>query len=244
MSTESQVSANRRNATKSTGPKTTVGKAVVAQNALKHGLLARQDVVMGEDPRQFDLHRTGILAELAPVGNLETLFAEQIVSLSWRLRRAGRLQNEVFDSLLARELRDSMLGFLDELTPKDEVRLRSDCKTDPTYAVGRMVAKDYHDARVLDRLQMYEQRIAGTLHRTLADLERFQLKRTEDGGHSPPYQTDSAKQSQLREVSSVKREVSSSDPALQTSNLTLHTCQQTPCGVTTNGHDSAEQSQF
>jgi hypothetical protein len=41
MATDAQVAANRLNAQESTGPRTTEGKAVVAQNAVKHGLLAR-----------------------------------------------------------------------------------------------------------------------------------------------------------------------------------------------------------
>ena len=117
MATAAQVSANRRNAGKSTGPKTTVGKAVVAQNALKHGLLARQDVVMGEDPQQFDLSRRQWLDEIAPVGNAETTLAERIAGLAWRLKRAERLQNELFDFLLTKELEDSMKLFDDELHP-------------------------------------------------------------------------------------------------------------------------------
>jgi hypothetical protein len=40
MTTEAQIAANRVNATKSTGPRTTAGKAVVALNGMKHGLLS------------------------------------------------------------------------------------------------------------------------------------------------------------------------------------------------------------
>ena len=43
-----QVAANRRNAQKSTGPKTANGKAVSKLNALKHGLLAQTVVVRGQ----------------------------------------------------------------------------------------------------------------------------------------------------------------------------------------------------
>ena len=182
MATEAQVSANRSNAAKSTGPKTTQGKAIVAQNAIKHGLLARQDVIAGEDTQEFDLHRGQFLDELAPAGKMETTFAEQIVSLSWRLRRAGRLQNEVFDYLLAKELKSSLSGFLDELSAKDEVRLRSNPDTDPTYAIGRMIAKDYLSAMVLDRLQMYERRIEHSLCRIIKELRTLRLGPRLKGG--------------------------------------------------------------
>ena len=43
-----QIEANRRNATKSTGPKTPQGKAVVARNALQHGLLSRGAALQDE----------------------------------------------------------------------------------------------------------------------------------------------------------------------------------------------------
>ncbi len=40
MASEAQISANRQNAEKSTGPRTDEGKAVASQNAVKHGLFA------------------------------------------------------------------------------------------------------------------------------------------------------------------------------------------------------------
>lgn len=48
MATEKQIQANRNNAKKSTGPRTEKGKARVSQNALKHGLLARDAILPGE----------------------------------------------------------------------------------------------------------------------------------------------------------------------------------------------------
>jgi hypothetical protein len=101
MTSEAQVLANRLNAQKSTGPRTTEGKAAVSQNAVKHGLSARLDVIKGEDQAEFDLHREAMLGELAPVGSMESMLAERVVSLSWRLKRVERIQNEVFDALLA-----------------------------------------------------------------------------------------------------------------------------------------------
>ena len=81
MATEAQVTANRLNATKSTGPCTAEGKAVVAQNAIKHGLLARQHVVLGEDPQQFEHDRRQWLEEFQPAGYAETKLVERIAGL-------------------------------------------------------------------------------------------------------------------------------------------------------------------
>jgi uncharacterized membrane protein len=47
-----RVEANRRNAAKSTGPKTSAGKAVVKYNAMTHGLLATEIALPDEDGRR------------------------------------------------------------------------------------------------------------------------------------------------------------------------------------------------
>ncbi len=82
MTTEAQLLANRINAQKSTGPRTPGGKATVAQNAVKHGLLAQEVVIKREDPGEFALYREEMLVELAPAGQIELMLAERIVGLS------------------------------------------------------------------------------------------------------------------------------------------------------------------
>jgi len=88
MTTERQAWANRLNASRSTGPRTPEGKARVALNARKHGLLSRESMVKGES--EVDLSDFGkrLRAQLAPAGELELLLANRIISNAWRLRRA------------------------------------------------------------------------------------------------------------------------------------------------------------
>ena len=63
MTTNAQIKANRNNAKKSTGPRTEQGKARVAKNALKHGLLARDTVLPGEDAADFDRQLSALEAD-------------------------------------------------------------------------------------------------------------------------------------------------------------------------------------
>ena len=95
MTTLAKIAANRRNASFSTGPRTAAGKMIVAGNAVKHGIFANLPVVPGENPYDWEVHRAGILASLAPVGLLEVTLAERAALLLWQLARLGRYQAAV-----------------------------------------------------------------------------------------------------------------------------------------------------
>ncbi len=72
------------------GPKTQQGKARVRLNAVRHGLCASSPVIDGvEQVEDWEAHRAALLKDLAPVGYLETLVAERIASLFWRLDRVA-----------------------------------------------------------------------------------------------------------------------------------------------------------
>ncbi len=68
--TPARLAANRRNALKSTGPKTAAGKRRVALNALSRDLcpqeLERQLRARGEDPREFRRLRRDLIAIFQP----------------------------------------------------------------------------------------------------------------------------------------------------------------------------------
>ncbi len=53
MTTAPQLSANRQNALASTGPKSPEGKAVVSQNAVRHGLTSTKFLLSNEEQPEF-----------------------------------------------------------------------------------------------------------------------------------------------------------------------------------------------
>jgi len=97
MTTERQKAANQANALHSTGPKTQSGKAVVRLNALRHGVLARDVVLPGEDATVFQDLLNQVHAEFSPVGPIEELLVDRLVKLMWRLCRLGRVETALFD---------------------------------------------------------------------------------------------------------------------------------------------------
>lgn len=90
--TPKQLAANRRNAAKSTGPRTHQGKAVSKLNALKHGILSKEVLVRGlsyqESQREFAALHQRFQDQLQPAGPVEEMLVDQIVTTHWRLRRA------------------------------------------------------------------------------------------------------------------------------------------------------------
>ena len=85
--------ANRANAQNSTGPRTPEGKARRAQNACKHGILARQVVVAdvdGAGVTEFEQLVTSLHAQFQPRDAIEHVLVDRIASCYWRLRRAQR----------------------------------------------------------------------------------------------------------------------------------------------------------
>ena len=176
MATEAQILANRRNAQKSTGPRTHQGKAVVSQNAIQHGLSAAQAIISSESQADFDLYRQQMLAELDPVSPMESMLAERVVTLSWRLKRVCRIQNQTIDALNARNTSGPLAKLTQSLFFKGRDLPQADPSESATHlALGRLAIKDFSHARVLDRLLMYERRIEHSLYKTILELQRLNL---------------------------------------------------------------------
>ncbi len=77
------------------GPATEEGKEVARWNAARHGIRSPAPVVPGIETREdWERHLAGILESLAPEGHLETMLAERVALLSWRLHRVVRYETE------------------------------------------------------------------------------------------------------------------------------------------------------
>src|SRR5262252_4504142 len=99
MTTDKQIEANRRNALKSTGPKTDEGKARSSMNALRHGLTAGQAVLPYENPDDYEKLREGMLESYAPENPAEQAVVEELANAYWRLMRLHRVENCYWDKL-------------------------------------------------------------------------------------------------------------------------------------------------
>ena len=80
--------ANRENARKSTGPKTSEGKSTAKRNSLKHGMRAVGLVLIpGDDEDAYHHRRTRWIEEQKPTSDVELYLLEDLVDASWLLDR-------------------------------------------------------------------------------------------------------------------------------------------------------------
>jgi hypothetical protein len=95
-SSPAKLAANRSNALRSTGPRTSAGKTRSSKNALRHGVYSVLPVVPGlEESEDWATHRAGILKSLAPEGTLEESLAERVALCLWRLNRVHRYETAI-----------------------------------------------------------------------------------------------------------------------------------------------------
>ena len=152
-----RVAANRRNAQRSTGPRTPEGKARSSLNAVRHGLCAAGVISSEESPEAFEAIRQQLAAEWRPASVLELAMVDQIAELLWRRRRVAAVE---VTALEATEIKTSV----------GPHRVSKD--------ITRMLYRQMRSSdSALLRVQVYQTRIDRALHRALAELRRLQTDR-------------------------------------------------------------------
>jgi hypothetical protein len=159
MISEKQLEANRRNAQRSTGPRTEEGKKVSALNARRHNLTGQVTAMTDADRLMHDAFSASIVENLAPEGAMEIQLAQRIATDSWRLNRASAIEDNLFA--------------LGHSAKSDEIETE-----DPEIHAALTAAKVFDaEAKQLQLLTLYEQRINRNLQKNLATLQALQTAR-------------------------------------------------------------------
>jgi len=216
MTSDKQARANRRNALKSTGPKTPEGKVAVHHNATKHGLLSQEVLLPGEDEAALEELGERLRAELQPVGEFEGLLVDRIIAVHWRLRCLGRVETGIFAWELYEELaerarqeaqtyeRSTLTDFIEDqygpstritdeqkhqqaLSNAQEMKAKQDAETT---TLGRTFIRDADKTNAFSKLSRYETGIERSLYRALHELQRLQAARRAEGNVTPPVAVD------------------------------------------------------
>ena len=157
--TQKQLDANRRNAQKSTGPKTPEGKARASLNAWRHGLTGQVATLPEEDRDAFQKFTRDIRLAYHPEGPLETQIAQAIAEDEWRLSRARAIENNVLA--------------LGHSTPDADVI----AENTQIHAAFTQARTFWRNPEKFALLSIYEQRISRKIQRNEARLYALQAER-------------------------------------------------------------------
>jgi len=97
MPTEAQINANRRNAQKSTGPKSPEGKATSALNALKSGIDAWSHIIPGEDPAELEALTAAFHNHYQPADPTQLALVDTLISTEWIQRRLRCIEAQLWN---------------------------------------------------------------------------------------------------------------------------------------------------
>jgi hypothetical protein len=159
--TEQQLAANRANAQHSTGPNTPGGKKRSSQNALRHGITAQTTVMTDEDRIQHDEFCANMMADLAPVGSMETFLASSVAEEAWRLNHARAQCGNIV-----------AIGHFDGTGDIYDAAKHPEVHTAITAA---RTTRDH--AKTLELISLYETRIRRSFEKYLEKLEKLQAER-------------------------------------------------------------------
>src|SRR3954451_23344409 len=92
MASQAQIDANRRNAQRSSGPKSDAGRARAALNALKDGSHAKtvRPVLPQEDPIELNQRINKWIIEHNPRNDAERELVTDAAELAWAIDRTKR----------------------------------------------------------------------------------------------------------------------------------------------------------
>jgi hypothetical protein len=138
MTTTKQLLANRRNAKKSTGPKTLGGKLMSSKNAITYGIFSTSPLLPGESKEEFEALKQGVAEIYPPIDMMAVSMVERIalaILRQQRLRRAeaAKLKISMRPEILANEV-GRILGSYHSLTMTPE-RISEDQERDYQYWV-------------------------------------------------------------------------------------------------------------
>ena len=149
MATLKQLDANRRNALKSTGPRTSDGKAAASLNSLRHGLRARTVILPGEDPEEFIQLCADLEAEWRPQSRTEQFYLEQVAVSQWKLTRMEAAEASVCEQTLSAK---EKLPLLDRLWQTQSRMERSYARAQRE--LERLQSTRTHDAENVEEVEI------------------------------------------------------------------------------------------
>ena len=184
MASYRQIEANRRNALKSTGPRTEAGKRTSRCNAVRHGLTAETVLGALEDAEDYKAFELAIAADFDVQSAIERELVLQLASILWRLRRATKMETGLFE-IQANHLLNYRENCQLLPDPQDVIhhllQPATKVKADNTVEFARCFLRLANLPNfALDRLSRYEATLWRQVGRTIYALEALERRKPQE----------------------------------------------------------------
>jgi hypothetical protein len=167
---EKQIEANRKNARKSTGPKTEEGKIRSSMNGFKSHITGLSTIMADEDSAAQREFVAEYMAAWAPQGAIERQLARTLALDNWRLNRIKTVEENIFA--------------YDLVMPK---KIFTHERIEAENALGH--AWTYMQrSREFDRISLYESRLNRIIAKNTELLEKRQAARKAEPKREPAEQ--------------------------------------------------------
>ena len=97
MASTAKNVANRKNAQRSTGPRTEAGKEAAKYNRTCHGLAGKQIVLASESAEAYEALKADLIDAYDPANSAELALVEEVAQNFWRIQRGRAIEAETFN---------------------------------------------------------------------------------------------------------------------------------------------------
>ena len=173
MPTDKQRAANKRNAQKSTGPRTDEGKKRSAANAIRHGLFAKDYTMTPEEKIDKERLLDAYIGHFHPQDPITLDLIEELAMAKIRQKRAWALEAALLKIEMRRQQEAHEKDYPDE---------------DMDGRIALCVEWLADESRTLETLRRYEGQLHRAWHKCLAQLERRLPPKKEDSQSEPNFE--------------------------------------------------------
>ena len=148
---------NKKN-NKPTGPLSDQAKYEVSKNALKNGFSSKRFIIYGENKKEYEQYRDGLLSELKPINSIHIDICFQIIMTGWNIKRLNNSRNGVYNLETKQTLENSFN--IENIYNKSDKHIKKylNHHNKNSEVFGLIFARDCAGSKVIEHITELEQK--------------------------------------------------------------------------------------
>ena len=150
-----------------TGPVSDQAKYEVSKNALKNGFSSKRFIIYGENKKEYEQYRDGLLSELKPINSIHVDICFQIIMTGWNIKRLNNSRNGVYNLETKQTLENSFN--IENIYNKSDKHIKKylNHHNKNSEVFGLIFARDCAGSKVIEHITELEQKMMARYHKIL-----------------------------------------------------------------------------